>query len=194
MKPLSTVIIISSIIIVFLLWNRRKLFSPKPHHKSKSLAVTQDETETTILLSELLSLNRAGHVLSRSGSLIDKLLKMEKSKACEIVMRDYDLSSLMILIKHEEHEKVKQAKVEGFKRISELKEEKKVKELSISKPDTPNTPDKSDHEDNHHTTNDPLRIALYCKNLLRPPMIGRVVRMVESEVDKDDEYIIELIK
>ena len=39
-----------------------------------------------------------------------------------------------------------------------------------------------------------LNRALFCKNLGRPPRIGRVVRIVESENEKADKYIIELVK
>lgn len=238
MKPLTGGLIVCSIAIVFVLWNRRFIFGGSGVSSSRSLKTAnlstptssssqikvdppESEDETTMLLSQLLSLNRAAHVLSRSSILLEKLLKMDKQAACDSLLRDYDLSSVMVLIKHEEggHEP------EGFKKISQVEKEKKkstdskavkdvkevkadkevkevkadkevkdvkdvkeVKEYSLSKPES-----SSDH---HHSTADPLRIALYCKNLLRPPRIGRVVRMVQSGQQEHvaDQYIIELIK
>ena len=213
MKPLTTTLIVSSIAILFVLWNRRYIFgSSKPSassSKSKrsgrsvgkvastSLNVSaeeeDEEDETTILLSGILSLNRAAHVLSRSTVLLEKLLKMDKKAACDTVLRDYDLSSLMVLMKHEDavHE-------EGFKKMKEVKKASKRKELSISKPPSEGDIETVESGDHGHSTTDPLRIALYCKNLFKPPTIGRVVRLVESATrDEDkgtDQYIIELIK
>ena len=165
-----------------------------------SSSSSKDEDETTILLSELLSLNRAAHVLSRSGGLLDKLLKLDQSESCDKLIRDYELSSVMILIKHEDddHE-------EGFKKIKEIEKDKKDKdeknkdeknkdEKSITTGTTGTTGELQSSSKNHHSTVDPLRIALYCKNISRPPRVGRIVRMVESERDRGDKYIIELIK
>lgn len=187
------------------------------------------------IISETLSLNRAAHVLTRSGSLLDKLLKLEKSTACTILMRDYELSSILVAVKHEEHVKSVE---EGFKGIEIVKEEGKMKELSISKKvgskvseskssDTNSSVSKnmeSKHSelknsesknselknselsqssdlldndpknDNHHVSTESVRIELYCKNLFRPPRVGRVIRMVESVEDPNEVYIIELLK
>lgn len=203
MKPLTTGLIVCSVAILFVLWNRRFIFGAKkvfssqmkPARTSKinNKAVSTDslsdeEDETAVLLKGVLSLNRAAHVLSRSTTLLEKLLKMDKKTACDSLLRDYELSSVMVLIKHEEH-----GEPEGFKRISEVKKEKEtkkfeMKELSLSKSSSSESLD-------HHSTTDPLRIALYCKNLSRPPRIGRVVRTVESEQEHPaDQYIIELLK
>lgn len=225
MKPLVTGLIVCSVAILFVLWNRRFIFGDakkKTKTKVKSAkstklvnsamsaklpaAVSNEEDATTMLLSELLSLNRAAHVLANSGGLLDKLLKLERTEACEVLLRDYELSSVMVLIKHDEEEgDMEGEQEEGFKKIDEIKkpDSKKAKKVDeIKKPDSKDKAkdlkdlDSSNDLDSnhHHSTNDPLRIALFCKNLGRPPRIGRVVRIVESESEKANKYIIELVK
>ena len=156
-------------------------------------AIAMEEEQTAIILSEILSLNRAAHVLTRSGSVLDKLLKMDQVKACESLIRDYELSSAMVLVKREHH-----VVEEGFKKIEAIDgkkitgdggEVKKTVEVN-----TENVHPDHKGDEHHHTTNDPVRIALFCRNAGRVPRIGRVVRMVESEADHDEKYIIELIK
>lgn len=220
MKTINTALIIGAIAVLFFVWNFRIIFGKnkkiKANNTSKSMratksrqsgdgaiaskamgeAIAKEEEQTAQILKEVLSLNRAAHVLTRSGSVLDKLLKMDKVKACESLVREYELSSVMVLVKHEEHE-------EGFKKIDAIEEKKMDDSSSASAADTdktvkvntephPHPSHKPDHH--HHTTSDPMRIALFCRNVGRVPRIGRVVRMVESEDDHDEKYIIELIK
>lgn len=220
MKPFVTGLIVCSVAILFVLWNRRFIFGgAKKKTKTKTkissaksiklpAAVSNEEDATAMLLSELLSLNRAAHVLANSGGLLDKLLKLEKTEACEVLLRDYELSSVMVLIKHDEEEDMEGEQEEGFKKIDEIKKPDsniKAKAKKVDETKKPDSKDKgsgskdldssNDSDSNHHhSTNDPLRIALFCKNLGRPPRIGRVVRIVESESEKADKYIIELVK
>lgn len=187
------------------------------------------------ILSDILSLNQAAHTLTRNGAILDKLIKdMKGEEACGVLMREYDLSSLMIMVvRRDEGEGVK----EGFKKINlKAKEEDesesdsksasasvinkiesssedpnlsesnknkdKLKIYSKNKNndhdqsiDIPNNDNEFIHNDPHHTTpSDPLRIALYCKNLGREAGVGRVVRVVQSVADKDEKYVVELIK
>ena len=207
MKSVNVVLIVSGITFLFLLWNYKTIFGGKKAKKQKSTrsagnnekfiaskamgeaAVEMQEAQTAMILSEILSLNRAAHVLTRSGSVLDKLLKMESKKACESLIRDYELSSVMVVVKKAHHEEIE----EGFKKIDAI-ESKKVDKAQEEKAVKINADNKQEGEHHHHTTDDALRIALYCKNVGRVPRVGRVVRMVESEVDHDEKYFIELIK
>lgn len=202
MKSVNTALIIGAIAVLFLVWNFKAIFGSEQMLKSKKMkaekttksfddeeAVSMQEAQTAMILGEILSLNRAAHVLTRSGSILDKLLKMDNKAACEQLVRDYELSSVMVLVKRDHHEEVE----EGFKKIENIKTVKTG--LEEEKTVKVNTSDNEEHEDqHHHTTNDPLRIALYCKNVGRVPRVGRVIRGVESEADHDEKYIIELIK
>lgn len=183
------------------------------------------------ILSDILSLNQAAHTLTRNGAILDKLIKeMKGEEACGVLMREYDLSSLMIMVvRRDEGEGVK----EGFKKInlkakeedeSESKSASVINKIESSEDDPnssesnknkdklkiysknknndhdqsidiPNNDNEFIHNDPHHTTpSDPLRIALYCKNLGREAGVGRVVRVVQSVADKDEKYVVELIK
>jgi hypothetical protein len=224
MKSINTILIVAAISGLFLVWNYKAIFGKKPvKMKMKSMGMrsmktrnskstgdpaiaskamgeamaNEEETKkaTVMILSEILSLNRAAHVLTRSGSVLDKLLKMDQVKACESLIRDYELSSVMVLIKREKHHDHE----DGFKKIDAIEgkkitEEQKEKTIKVNTENVNPTDHKDHHEHHHHTTNDPLRIALFCKNLGRAPRIGRVVKTVESENDHDQKYIIELIK
>ena len=209
MKSVNVVLIVSGITFLFLLWNYKTIFGGKKAKKQKSTrsagnnekfiaskamgeaTVEMQEAQTAMILSEILSLNRAAHVLTRSGSVLDKLLKMDSKKACESLIRDYELSSVMVVVKKAHHEEIE----EGFKKIDAI-ESKKVDKAQEEKAVNINADNENLLEDkeHHHTTDDALRIALYCKNVGRVPRVGRVVRMVESEVDHDEKYFIELIK
>jgi hypothetical protein len=225
MKSINTILIVAAISGLFLVWNYKAIFGKKPAKmRMKSMGMrsmktrkstgdpaiaskamgeamaNEEETEkaTVMILSEILSLNRAAHVLTRSGSFLDKLLKMDQVKACESLIRDYELSSVMVLIKREKHHDHDHDK-DGFKKIDAIEgkkitEEQKEKTIKVNTENVNPTDHKDHHEHHHHTTNDPLRIALFCKNLGRAPRIGRVVKTVESENDHDQKYIIELIK
>lgn len=160
----------------------------------------EDEDGGMMFLKEVLKLNRAAHVLTKSGSTLDKLLKKGKEDSCEFLIREYDLSSVLVLTKREtgegSAERTGTKHEEGFKKLSTVKKEnKKMNELSISKPTTSAVdPESDDHKDEHHSPSDPLDIVLYCRNKERVPRVGRVVRMVESEAQKGTKYIIELVK
>lgn len=208
MKSINAALIIGSIVVLFVVWNFKAIFgssrdrakqikfdklkAKKPTEQPTTSASTDDvELQTAMVLSEILSLNRAAHVLTRSGSILDKLLKMDNRKACETLIRDYELSSVMVLVKHEV------VVEEGFKKIENIEKVKIDEALKADKTVKVNTGKEQgiDHDDDHHhTTNDPLRIALYCKNVGRIPRVGRVVRAVQSEADHAEKYIIELIK
>ena len=150
MKPIQIVLVVGSIVCLFVAWNYKVFFKRANYntitavHKmtknsasgiKKEEAKEEEDLFTKLMVSEILSLNRAAHSLTRSGSLLDKLLKKDKQEACIILTRDYSLSSVLVVIKHEEH-----VVQEGFKNMIEIKkragskDSDSVKEMSISKP------------------------------------------------------------
>lgn len=217
MKSINSALIIGAIASLFLIWNFRAIFGKKNKTTTKGAttttskpekmmktrmssggiaskmmgeAIAMEEEQTAMILAEILSLNRAAHVLTRSGSVLDKLLKMNQVKACETLIRDYELSSAMVLVKRE-HVVIE----EGFKKIEGIDGKKMAGDVDKTvKVNTENVHPDHKEDEHHHTTNDPVRIALFCRNVGRVPRIGRVVRMVESEADHEEKYIIELIK
>ena len=117
MKPFVTGLIVCSVAILFVLWNRRFIFGgAKKKTKTKTkissaksiklpAAVSNEEDATVMLLSELVVFELcSARPWANSGGLLDKLLKLEKTEACEVLLRDYELSSVMVLIKHDEEE------------------------------------------------------------------------------------------
>lgn len=232
MKPVHTALALSAIFLLFVAWNF-KSFTRRPGKKLRAtksarstrkpvkLAVSGEEGEGPLFLQQVLALNHAAHLLTRSPALLEKLLKLPKAEACATLIRGYELSSVMVLVRRESEIEEEEGgglvgAGEGFKKIAEIVKEKegakgtegtKQKEMSISKPTDSHADsahagqaDSHSHEhDHHHNHNkDSLDIALYCRNVERPPRIGRVVRMVEGkEGDRGDgegKYIIELVK
>lgn len=202
---MNTVLIVSSIALLFFLWNYKAIFSSKARSKRAKVTRTVDDDTNLmagIVISEILALNRAAHVLTRSSKLLDKLLKMDGKEACEVLIRDYELSSVRVLVREEGHGHVIE---EGFKKMNNAVGSSAVSSVNIgsehsadhSAASSTNSTVSSTHHitstSDHHDTS--LRMALHCRNVLRPPMIGKVVKMVEGgEGGNDRKYIIELMK
>lgn len=209
MNGINFALMATSIGLLFVLWNYKTLFSGGKNVKIRStnkrndhsiVSESQEGQVANLIVNEILSLNRAVHTLTQNGRLLDRILKMDPKTSCEALLRDYELSSVMVMVKHEEHGQVQ----EGFKKItsehvassanekeSQLAFSRKHEEKSGNESTSSSSPPQNDP---HHSETDPLRIAFYCKNLARPPHIGRAVRLVDSIANPDEQYIVELVK
>lgn len=141
-----------------------------------------------------------------TASFIESILSRPQTEACVMLMTEFDLSSALILKKHVDDEEHK--KMSKFKRISESdgnKEGEKEKDSKAADNKTIDIKSVSNHQkedsesaeivdDPNHNDHDPLEVVLYCKNMFRMPRVGRSIRVVESKVNVDEKYLIELIK